>query len=322
MRVLPTWEELSDRRHEMLPRSELSRETRQEVEDRARQYINEAVAALPPLDEPVEPDERPGDAVAEADRAQDTADQAELTAAEQGDAESRGHSRAAQEAAQRLERVAAARQQNVQQRLAARREKNAAVAAIRRDAFGRAFAELGVRLQEASAGSASARAVRAEDLATDIGSEDIQPDLPAPLVDAEQRDSETPPPTDGEPAAVAAGAVIMLRPDAGILDDRIAERQPIPMKWRRFRLHLGEFRFDCHDETSRTATSDSFRARVWTRPAPFWRRGSTRRKARETRIAPMSEFYQANLRARRIGSGISLSYAHAALQFLQMSYPI
>jgi len=262
VRLLPTWEELSDRRHEMMPRSELSRETRQQVEDRARQYINEALAALPPLDEPVEPDERPGDAVAEADRAQDTADQAELTAAEQGDPESRGHSRAAQEAAQRLERVATARQQAVQVRLAARRQRNAAVAAIRRDAFSRALAELDVRLQEENARGAAARAVRAEDLATDIGSEDTQPDLPEPLVEAGERDGETPPPADGEPAAVAAGAVIMLRPDAGILDDRIAERQPIPIKWRRFRLHLGEFRFDCHDEASRTAASDAFRARV------------------------------------------------------------
>src|SRR4029077_7252153 len=32
VRVLPTWEELADRRHDMMPRSELSRETRQEVE--------------------------------------------------------------------------------------------------------------------------------------------------------------------------------------------------------------------------------------------------------------------------------------------------
>jgi hypothetical protein len=69
IRLLPSWEELSDRRHDMMPRSELSRETRQEVEDRARQYINEAVAGLPPLDEPAEPDERPGDALAEAERA-------------------------------------------------------------------------------------------------------------------------------------------------------------------------------------------------------------------------------------------------------------
>lgn len=262
VRLLPNWEELSDPRHEMMPRSELSRQTRQEVEDRARQYINEAIASLPPLDEPTEPDERPGDALAEAERAQDTADQADLTVAEQGDAELRGHSRAARASAERLERVAVARQQTVQQRLAARRERNAAIAAIRRDAFSRAFSELGIRLREARAGATAERALRMEDLATDIASEETQPDLPAPLAEAEQRETETRPPSDGEPAAVAADAVIMLRPDAGILDDRIAGPQPIPMKWGRFQLDLGEFRFDCHDEVSRSAATGAFRARI------------------------------------------------------------
>ena len=51
VRMLPTWEDLTDPRHDMVPRSELSRETRQAVEDRARQYINEAIAALPPVEE-------------------------------------------------------------------------------------------------------------------------------------------------------------------------------------------------------------------------------------------------------------------------------
>jgi hypothetical protein len=262
VRLLPTWEELTDPRHEMVPRSELSRETRQAVEDRARQYINEAVANLPAIDETREPDERPGEALAEAERARDTADQAEQTAAELGDAESRGHSKAAQAAAQRLEKVATARAQTVQQRLAARRERNAAVAAIRREAFSRAFAELGIRLLEARTGAAAERAVQAEDLATDIGSEDTQTDMPAPLAEADQRAAEAAPPPDGEPAAVAAGAVIMLRPGAGVLDDHIAARQPIPMKWRRFRLELGAFRFDCHDDASRDAASAAFASRV------------------------------------------------------------
>ena len=60
VRMLPTWEDLNDPRHDMVPRSELSRETRQAVEDRAREYINEAIAALPPIAEASEPDERPG----------------------------------------------------------------------------------------------------------------------------------------------------------------------------------------------------------------------------------------------------------------------
>ena len=53
-----------------------------------------------------------------------------------------------------------------------------------------------------------------------------------------------------------------MRPDAGILDDQFAERQPIPMKWHRFRLELGEFRFDCHDAAARDAASAAFAARV------------------------------------------------------------
>lgn len=262
VRLLPTWEELTDPRHEMMPRSELSRETRQAVEDRAREYINEAIAALPSLEEIEEPDERPGEALAEAERARDTADQAEQTAVEQGDAEARGHNQAAQAAAQRLEQVATARARTVQQRLALRRERNAAVAAIRREAFSRAFAELGIRLRDATTGAASERVLQPDDLATDIASEQAQPEIPAPLAEAEARDSAPEAPPDGEPAAVAAAAVIVLRPGAGVLEDRIAERQPIPMKWRRFQLDLGEYRFDCHDEGARAAVSAAFATRV------------------------------------------------------------
>lgn len=264
VRLLPTWEELSDPRYDMVPRSELSRETRLAVEDRARQYISEALADLPPLEEPGEPDERPGDAAAEAERARDAADQAEQAAVDRGesDAEARGESRAAQATAQRLEQLAVARREGVQQRLAVRRERNAAIAAIRRAAYSRAFAELGIRLQEARAGRTTARAVQAEDLATDIASEDQRPDMPALLEEARPGNDPQSAPTDGEPAAVAAGAVIVLRPDAGVLDDQIAERQPIPMKWRRFHLDLGEFRFDCQDEAARDAACAAFAARV------------------------------------------------------------
>src|SRR6266566_7312116 len=45
VRMLPTWEDLNDPRYDMVPRSELSRETRQAVEGRARQYINESIAS-------------------------------------------------------------------------------------------------------------------------------------------------------------------------------------------------------------------------------------------------------------------------------------
>jgi len=259
IRLLPSWEELIDPRHDMVPRSELSRMSRQAAEALARQYISEAVASLPPLDEAEEPDERPGDALAEAERARDTADQAEQTAAEQADAESRGHNKAAQEAAHRLETVAAARTRAVVNRLVARRERNAAVADIRREAFGRAFAELGIRLHEPEAGE---RALNADDLATDIVSDDATSDLPRPLAEEENSAAADEAPSDGEPAAVAAGMVVLLRPDAGVLDDHMAEPQPIPMKWRRFGIELGGFRFDCDDAVSRDAAASAFAARV------------------------------------------------------------
>jgi hypothetical protein len=264
VRMLPTWEDVSDPRHDMLPRSELSRETRQAVEDRARQIINEAVAALPPIEEASEPDERPGDAVAEAQRARDVADQAEQRIAEEGelDVDARGHNRAAQAAAQRAEDVATARRQTAQGRLAARRQRNTAVAAIRKEAFNRAFAELGVRLRETRTGATNARAVTADDLAIDLGSEESQAGSPSALEEVSPQDTNAGAAAEGTPGEVAAGADIAVRPDAGILDDQIAEHQPIPMKWRRFRLNLGEIRFDCHDAASRNTATAAFAARV------------------------------------------------------------
>jgi len=264
VRMLPTWEDLSDPRHDMVPRSELSRETRQAVEGRAREIINEAIAALPPVEEASEPDERPGEAVAEAHRARDVADQSEQRIAEDGqaDADARGQNRAAQAAAERAENVATARRQGAQDRLAARRQRNTAVAAIRREAFNRAFAELGVRLREGRPGTTNARAVTADDLAIGLGSEESQAGSPVDLEDVHPQDTNAGAAAEGTPAEVAAGADIAVRPDAGILDDQIAERQPIPMKWRRFRLDLGDFRFDCHDAASRNATTAAFAARV------------------------------------------------------------
>ena len=219
---------------------------------------------MPPIEEASEPDERPGDAVAEAQRAREVADQAEQRIAEEGqpDADARGHNRAAQAAAQRAEDVATARRQGAQDRLAARRQRNTAVAAIRREAFNRAFAELGVRLRETRTGATNARAVTADDLAIDLGSEESQAGSPSALEDVRPQDTNAGAAIEGTPAEVAAGADMAVRPDAGILDDQIAERQPIPMKWRRFRLDLGEFRFDCHDAASRDAATAAFAARV------------------------------------------------------------
>jgi hypothetical protein len=264
VRMLPTWEDLTDPRHDIVPRSELSRGTRQAVEDRARQYINEAIAALPPIEEAAEPDERPGEAVAEAQRARDVADQAEQRSAEEGqpDAEARGHNRAAQAAAQRAEEIATARRRGAQERLAARRQRNVAVAAIRREAFNRAFSDLGIRLRDMRPGARNARAVTADDLVMDLASEESQPGAAAPSEGDRPQEAGANAATDGTPAEVAAGADLAVRPDVGILDDGIAERQPIPMKWRRVHLDLGEFRFECHDAVARNAASAAFAARV------------------------------------------------------------
>lgn len=263
VRTLPTWDELADPRHDMFPRSELSRETRLAVEARAREIINEATARLPPIDEGEEPDERPGDAMAEARRARDVADQSDQRIAEDGaaDPDTRGQNRAALAAAARAEDVAAARRRGVEARLASRRERNAAIAAIRREAFDRAFAELGLRLREARTG-APERAITTDDLAVDPTTVDAlagNPQTDAEVGPDDPGDGEV---VDGTPEEVAAGTELAVRPDAGILNDQIAERQPIPMKWRRFRLDLGEFRFSSNDEASQNEAMLAFEARV------------------------------------------------------------
>ncbi|MBV8977350.1 MAG: helicase [Alphaproteobacteria bacterium] len=266
VRMLPTWEDLVDPRYDMVPRSELSRDTRQAVEDRARQYISDAISVLPPIEETTEPDERPGDAAAEAQRARDLADQTEQRIAEDGqaDGDARGQSRAAQIAARRAEEIATARQQGAQERLAARRQRNAAVAAIRREAFNRAFADLGIRLREEQAGTPTERVVSADDLSTDPGHEGARAEPPKPSDGESFSDvsADADIPADGTPAEISAYVDLVVSPSAGVLDDHFAERQPIPMKWRRFSLELGEFRFENHDAEVREATSAEFASRL------------------------------------------------------------
>src|SRR3546814_15636811 len=72
----------------MMPQVLLSRATRQQVEALARGYIDEALAAFPPVADE-EPDERSGDAEAEADQTRDRADIAAENA-EPGDAAAQG----------------------------------------------------------------------------------------------------------------------------------------------------------------------------------------------------------------------------------------
>jgi hypothetical protein len=252
VRTLPTWEELTDRRHDMAPQVQLSREIRRQVEDLARRYITDALATLPPLNEPEEVDERPGDANAEAERKRDAADVAIVALNEQGagDAEARGLAKAAIIAAERAEQVAEARKRATDERLAARRERNTAIAALRRSAFDRAAAELGIQLRPA--GQRTARPLKAEDLAE-------QPQTEAELPE------DTTAAGSGAPAdeeVVASGAAAEVRVGAGTLDDQHAAPQPIPQKWKRFSLELGEFRFNYGSAESRQAATAAFERTV------------------------------------------------------------
>ena len=68
-----------------------------------------------------------------------------------------------------------------------------------------------------------------------LGSEESQAGSPTAFEEPRPQDAGADAAIEGTPAEVAAGADFAVRPDAGVLDDRFAERQPIPMKWHRFR---------------------------------------------------------------------------------------
>src|ERR1700730_176236 len=252
IRLLPSWEEITDPRHEMAPQVQLSREARRMVEDRARTYINEGIAALPPADDDPEPAQS-GDGVGVAEQAWEAGDAAAELQAEGGsdDAEARGVARASVEVAERAERVARARQRESARRTAPRRDRIAAIAAIRRKAFDRAFAELGIHLVTTGPDGVVERPITAADL--------TEPERS----DVSESASETlPPETEGAAEAegppAAAGAVNLVRPGVGRIDDHHAAPQPIPQKWRRLFLEPGEFRFDYGDSASRDAAVAAF----------------------------------------------------------------
>jgi hypothetical protein len=254
VRLLPTWDELNDPRHQIAPQVQLSRQTRVAIETRARALIQERLLELPPLSDD-EPDERPGDAIAVAEAAHDAADAAEELAAEdQNDPEARGVARATAEAAHRADGVASARGAYTTRLTAARRDRNLAVSAMRRAAFDQAFAELGIRFTAA----AGARLLTAADLLErEDGSEaDTEDALDAAESEApsEAGDESGPPPL--------AGALGPLRPGAGRIDDHHAAPQPIPHKWRRLRLELGELRFNYGDAAMVAAAITQFRQRI------------------------------------------------------------
>lgn len=253
VRVLPSWEDINDRRHDMMPQIQLSVETRRLIEDRARQIINEEIARLPPLAEPDDGEEARGDAVAEAVRARDEADDAQQRLTDLGavDGDARGQAQATAETAARAERAATLRQEAVADKLARRKHRNAEIAAIRRGAFDRAFEELGIRLIVPNAGEDTSRAMRADDLSesvTGAAESDDGTDIVAT-------------PQEEEPD-VASGGAAVVQADAGRLDDHHAAPQPLPQKWRRFRLALGEFQFNYGNEASRNEATAAFEARA------------------------------------------------------------
>lgn len=253
IRELPTWAEISDPRHDMMPQVQLSREARQEVEQRARQYIEERIAELAPLEEEPDPD-RAGEALAQAEREHERADVPDETVEAAAEtAEARGIARAAAETAARAERAAAAHQARTRQRVTARNERNAAIAAIRREAFDRVFAELGINIVTGSAGG---RALSSADLAEGEQTQIVE----SGIEDAQEHDAaaDAVPPEPEEGSPPAAGAVGPLRPGTGRIDDHFAAPQPIPQKWRRVPLQLGSFRFDIADDASRDEAVAAF----------------------------------------------------------------
>lgn len=253
VRELPTWREISDPRLDMMPQVQLSNDARQNVEQRASAYIVERVAALPPVEE--EPDvDRAGDALAQAERAHEIADVPEgaIDGSTEDSAEARGMARGAAEAANRAEQSAAAHRAQTQRRLARRNTRNAQIAAIRREAFDRAFAELGIRIVPANG---DARPVTAADL-DESESEVIEAGLEDVETTADPEHEESAEAEEGPPPAT--GALGPLRAAAGRIDDQFAAPQAIPQKWRRITLALGSFPFDLGDAQSRINANDAF----------------------------------------------------------------
>jgi hypothetical protein len=254
VRVLPDWDDITDPRHDMAPQMQLSRESRRLVDERAGAYIREKTAELPPLDDEDDA-ELAGDALAQAAQARDVADRAEEMRVEAGraDAEAFGDAQAAAQTAERVERVAESRRAKNGRRLSARRERNTAIAVIRREAFDRALTELGIRL---IGGGAAVRAVTAADLLEGAGS-DVSD---ASLDEAGAEPLETGDPEDAP--QIAEGGTGMVRAGAGRIEDRHAAPQPIPQKWKRFALDLDELHFDYADEGARTVAVDAFPGRL------------------------------------------------------------
>ena len=265
VRELPSWQEISDPRHEMMPQAQLSRNARQMVEQRARNYIQERIGALPPLDES-EAQERAGEEIARAEETREAIDALEGERLEAGgdDPNAPRSMQKTARTADRVEHAARAHQQESQRRAQLRRERIAAVAEIRREAFDRAFRELGIRLVTTGSDGAIGRPVTSGDLDESAQSEVIEAGIEAALAGEQNINGSARADDFSEELPVAAGATGPLQPDVGRIDDQFAAPQPIPQKWRRMILELGEFRFDVADASARQAAMDEFVRRFCT----------------------------------------------------------
>lgn len=259
IRELPSWSEITDPRNDMMPQIQLSREARQAVEQRARTYIDERIAALPPMEDEPEEDEteRAGNALAQAERAHELAEVPDESAEVPATGDERGTARANAEAAERSERAALQHLDRTRRRTTLRNERNVAVAAIRREAFDRAFQELGIYIIDAN-GQAQ-RPLSATDIEEAPRSELVETGIEDAEDSATAAQSEaTSAGDDEEGPPLASGAADALREGTGRIADQFAAPQPIPQKWRRWRLSLGSFSFDARDEAAREQASASF----------------------------------------------------------------
>ena len=268
VRELPSWSEIADPRNDMMLQVQLSREARQAVEHRARQYIDEGIAALPPVEDELqeEESERAGRALAQAALAHELSEVPDDFPETPATGDERGTARANAEAAERSERAAVRHQDRSRHRARLRNERNATISGIRCEAFDRAFQELGIFVADAN-GQAQ-RPLSASDIEEaqqskliETGIEDAQDSAAAamqPEASAAGDEAVGPPP--------ASGAVSALREGTGRIADQFAAPQPIPQKWRRWRLDLGNFSFEAGDEAARehaiTSFADTLRARL------------------------------------------------------------
>ena len=257
VRELPSWAELTDPCNDMMPQVQLSREARKAVEQRAGHYIDERISTLPPMeDEQEEETERAGNALAQAERSYELSEVSEDALAASVSSAERGTIQANAEAAERAERAATQHQDRSRRRAAMRNERNAAIADIRREAFDRAFRELGIYIVDSN--GQSERPVSANDVEEAPRSELIEAGIEDALAGADSSEQETAPEAHEDGPPTAYGALGALREGVGRIADQFAAPQPIPQKWRRWRLDIGSFSLDVQDEAARQQAIGSF----------------------------------------------------------------